>query len=538
MAVGTTSREAGLDPGSGPTPVGLGPIGWLRWGWRQLTSMRTALFLLLLLAVGAVPGSIFPQRGVDASRVKDYLDTNPQWGPIADRFGLFNVYGSPWFSAVYLLLFTSLIGCVIPRTRVHLRAMLSRPPRTPSRLRRLPAYRSVTTASSAETVLDQAQTVLRRRRYRVVRHADGSIAAERGYLRETGNLLFHVSLIGLLVAVAAGALFGYRGTKVVTVGDGFANSLSEWDSQDLGVYANPEDLPPFQFTLDSLEVRFETGVPVSSAQFAAPRDFSARVTVVDNPGEPPRQATVRVNNPLQVQGVSMSLAGNGYAPSMTVRNPKGEVVASGPVVFKAQDKYYLSTGVVKTVGKAPQIGLDALFAPTADTDAQGPISRFPDLIDPRLFFTAYKGDLGIDTGQPQSVYQLDLKGMKPFEATNGKSRVWSLGPGEAAELPDGSSVTLDGVKRFAAFQISYDPAKNWALIFSILSIAGLTASLFVPRRRIWVRPHENDGATTVEVAGLARGDDPRLASEVEGIVSQFDPQPIDDPHRPQKDSNG
>ena len=43
-----------------PTLPRLGPLGWARWAWRQLTSMRTALFLLLLLAIAALPGSIWP----------------------------------------------------------------------------------------------------------------------------------------------------------------------------------------------------------------------------------------------------------------------------------------------------------------------------------------------------------------------------------------------------------------------------------------------------------------------------------------------
>ncbi|HEX6055984.1 MAG TPA: cytochrome c biogenesis protein ResB, partial [Intrasporangium sp.] len=104
-----------------------------RWAWRQLTSMRTALFLLLLLAVAAVPGSVFPQRNIDSGRVADYLAQNPDTGPWLDRLGFFDVYASPWFSAIYLLLFVSLIGCIVPRTRVHLRALRATPPRAPAR---------------------------------------------------------------------------------------------------------------------------------------------------------------------------------------------------------------------------------------------------------------------------------------------------------------------------------------------------------------------------------------------------------------------
>ena len=101
----------------------LGPLGWARWTWRNLTSMRTALFLLLLLSVAAVPGSIFPQRTIDPGRVGDYLVDNPTTGPWLDRLGFFNVYTSPWFSAIYLLLLVSLIGCIIPRSRLHWHAI-------------------------------------------------------------------------------------------------------------------------------------------------------------------------------------------------------------------------------------------------------------------------------------------------------------------------------------------------------------------------------------------------------------------------------
>lgn len=52
-------------------------LGMLRWAWTQLTSMRTALFLLLLLAVAAVPGSLFPQRSVNPEQVTTYLANKP-----------------------------------------------------------------------------------------------------------------------------------------------------------------------------------------------------------------------------------------------------------------------------------------------------------------------------------------------------------------------------------------------------------------------------------------------------------------------------
>ena len=115
----------------------LGPVGWARWAWRSLTSMRTALFLLLLLSIAAVPGSIFPQRSIDAGKVADFIASNPTTGPWLDRLGFFEVYSSVWFSAIYLLLVISLVGCIVPRSRLHWHTLRAKPPRAPRNLSRL-----------------------------------------------------------------------------------------------------------------------------------------------------------------------------------------------------------------------------------------------------------------------------------------------------------------------------------------------------------------------------------------------------------------
>ncbi|MBX9718880.1 MAG: cytochrome c biogenesis protein ResB, partial [Microbacteriaceae bacterium] len=58
--------------------------GWLRFAWRQLTSMRTALVLLLLLAVAAIPGSLVPQRSADPNGVVQYERDNPEMFAVLD----------------------------------------------------------------------------------------------------------------------------------------------------------------------------------------------------------------------------------------------------------------------------------------------------------------------------------------------------------------------------------------------------------------------------------------------------------------------
>src|SRR3954447_24375288 len=131
--------------------------------WRQLTSMRTALVLLLMLALGAIPGSVIPQSGVDALKTQNWQAAHPHLTPIYDKLGLFNVYHSPWFAAIYLLLTMSLVGCIVPRLFVYWRGYRQDPPPAPRNVTRLPDHASYTTDEEPDVVLDRAAHRLPRR---------------------------------------------------------------------------------------------------------------------------------------------------------------------------------------------------------------------------------------------------------------------------------------------------------------------------------------------------------------------------------------
>ncbi|MGH3559799.1 MAG: cytochrome c biogenesis protein ResB, partial [Mycobacterium sp.] len=106
--------------------------------------MGTALVLLCLLALGAIPGALLPQRSLNAGKVDDYLAAHPLIGPWLDRLQAFNVFGSFWFTAIYVLLFVSLVGCLAPRTIEHARTMRATPVAAPRNLARLPKDASAT----------------------------------------------------------------------------------------------------------------------------------------------------------------------------------------------------------------------------------------------------------------------------------------------------------------------------------------------------------------------------------------------------------
>ncbi len=516
----------------GPSPEvrlpPLGTIGMLRWAWRQLTSMRTALLLLLLLAVAAVPGSVFPQRRINPAQVQQYLADHPAYAGWLDRLGFFDVYSSVWFSAIYLLLFVSLVGCVLPRTLAHLRALRTPPPRTPRRLDRLPGHGRVTVAGAPDAVLDELAGELGRRRYRIARHDGVSVSAERGYLAETGNLAFHLALLALLVSVAAGSLFGYSGQVLVVEGQSFSNAVPYYDSFTPGSWVDTGSLAPFSFALDRMHVRFDA--QDGGSQFGAPREFEADLTVRDAPGGPPHAATVSPNHPLDVGGVRAFLVGNGYAPQLTVRGGDGKVAFSGAVPFLPSGGNYKSLGVVKVPYAQPrQIGITGFLLPTFGgfDPQQGPVSIFPDAVAPRLalgVFVSRPGEDAMTTnGVPTSVYALDVSRLTPLRAPNGDQLRLLMQPGQTVTLPAGAGkVTFDGLRRYAALDVRYDPSKLWVLGAALVALAGVTVSLFVRRRRLWIRVSPGgQGRTVVEAAGLSRGEDAGLPGEVGSLLASL-----------------
>jgi cytochrome c biogenesis protein len=69
----------------------IGAAGLARFAWRQLTSMRTALILLMMLGLAAIPGSLLPQRNQNPMAVREYFVDQPELARWIDRASGFDV---------------------------------------------------------------------------------------------------------------------------------------------------------------------------------------------------------------------------------------------------------------------------------------------------------------------------------------------------------------------------------------------------------------------------------------------------------------
>ncbi|MBL3699087.1 cytochrome c biogenesis protein ResB [Leucobacter luti] len=523
--------------------------GWARWFWRQLTSMRVALLLLLMLAIAAIPGSLVPQRSADPNGVIQYAKDYPELYKVLNAFPIqaFDVYNSVWFSAIYLLLFISLIGCVLPRITHHWKAWRGTPPKTPARLQRMAGFTEVRVSNPEATpaereefalrAVEAGRDLLKKQRYRVeIQRAERrgtseiSVSAERGYLRETGNLIFHISLVGVLIAVGLGSAMTFNGQKVLIEGETMVNQLIDYDTVNSGQAFDTSSLEPFGLRLNSLDVDYMTPEDGNLSALGQVKDYRANMTLIDAEDGSETEHTIRVNHPLRVHGSPIYLIANGYAPLITIKNAEGEVVYRESMPFIPQDNLTMTSlgvlkvpyGITEEDGTRTQLGLRGFFYPTkAELETGAFTSNYPDLENPLLTLDVFSGDLGIDDGVAQSVYALDTAQMDQLTGRAVDIDSIELAVGDTADLPNGlGTITLEEVPRYASFDVMRNPAQIWVLVFALAALGGLMWSLFVPRRRLWVKAITSDDGVTLQYAGLARGDDPALERAVAELTEK------------------
>ncbi|HSL09839.1 MAG TPA: cytochrome c biogenesis protein ResB [Actinomycetota bacterium] len=503
--------------------------------WRTLRSMRTALVLLLLLALASVAGSLLPQAPNSPERVVDYLADHPVWGELFLRAGFFDVFGSWWFTLVTVLLFVSLVSCLIPRSRAHWRALRSRP----MQAREIDAFKRYAerrvTAPPADAAAI-ARKVLRRRGFRVA--ADPTLpalAAEKGLVREAGSLVFHWAFVLLLVAVVVGKGTGYTGQARIVEGETFTDASFNYAGQLRAGRFFDGDHSGAQVTLIDYRDAFgDTGVPM---------DFQSEVRFTSDDGATTRTEVIRVNHPAVFDGVRYFQFGFGWAPVVeVVRNgttvredaipfvqrqtaPEGvsqlAMPWNGSVKLPATDDREPSHAIELTLW--PDGRALAGFVQTGD-----PIPMTTEF-DPVLQYTLWEGTLtdlslaGLDTSGMRRVADgligadqtVDLErgcvvGIAPAEDRFGTA----CDPG----APAGLTMRFPDLRQFTVLQVSRDATVPYVLGAAILILVGLLPALYVSRRKIWVRADPDGAGSMLKVGGFALQRKERFEEEFAKLV--------------------
>jgi cytochrome c biogenesis protein len=487
--------------------------------WRTLRSMRTALILLLLLALASVAGSLIPQWPNTPERVQDYLRAHPVAGELFLRAGLFDVFGSWWFALITTLLFISLIACLVPRTRAAWRSLRTRP----MQAREIDSFRHFARIESAldpEAAIGRARTALRRRGWRIAVAPGGeALAAEKGLWREVGSLAFHWAIILMLAGVIFGKGTGFSGYALVVEGDTWVDAAANYDGQIRTGRFFDGSFTGIGVHLEEFESAFRlTGQAM---------DFVSHVALLDADGAVVRGQDIRVNHPAKIEGLTIYQSSFGWAPVIEIRDGE-EVLFSDAVPFTRQpapkdvpDLAMPWRGIVKLPSRDPQVAIDlelwpdsrAFFQQLATGEPVAMLTGF----DPLIRYTAYEGTL-----TDPSPVTLDTRFMEPT-ATGvvGAGRSSDLATGDP--LDDGSvgsgfTVSFLDLPQYSVFQVAEDRGVGFVLASSILILVGLLPALYSSRRKLWVRTHPAEGGTMLEVGGFALQRKAQFADEFDRLA--------------------
>ncbi len=490
--------------------------------WRTLRSMRTALILLLMIALASVAGSLLPQWPNTPERVLQYRVDHPFWGSFFDRAGLFDVFGSWWFVLLVTLLFVSLVACLVPRTRALWRNLRT-PPMQAREIDAFPQYAEVSVAAGPDAAIEVARRTLRRRRFRVARDPDRpALAAEKGLAREVGSLAFHWAFILLLAGVIYGKGTGFSGLIAVVEGQTWVDAEANYDGT-IRAGRFFDDFTGIGLHLKDFRSDF--------ANTGQPMDFVSDVDVLEPDGSVLREESIRVNHPARVEGLWIYQSSFGWAPVVEV-TVDGEVVSSGPVVM---DRDPAPEGVVefampwRGVVKLPGAGAGGLdraielelwpdsraFAALLEPGAvpQAMLVEF----DPIIRFTLWEGVLGdLATNRLDSTVLDEVSsGIVGAERTADLADGAALAEGEEGS---GSTISFPELRQYSVFQVARDPGVPLVLAAAILILVGLLPALYGSRRKVWVRADPDGDGSTMRVGGFALQRKPQFEEEFARLV--------------------
>ena len=504
-----------------------GPWETVVLAWRVLRRMTTALWLLFALAAASVVATFIPQEPVIPPTVRDWRagDEGPgaDVAAVFDTLGLFDVYGAWWFMLLTGLLIVSLTGCLVPRYRAFLRTA-RRPPVGGRNLARLSNHAVIDTHLPPEQALAAAEQALRRRRYRLRRLTadaapDGTpqVAAERGHAREGGSLLFHTSFYVLLAGAVIGHAFGFTGQVNVVEGERFADTQIAYGGYDPGRYFGLDDHRGFSVVLDDFEVSYYPADDVEAEQAdrhipLTPREFVSRVTFVED-GEPVGSDVVRVNHPIEHDGMNLYQVRFGFAPQIEVRSPNGTLLYEDAVLLTDEGgAVWMNVTRVAATDVDNQIALELVLLPDAAFTSGGvPYSRTPEPRNPRLVAVLWYGALGLERNIPAREFDREGGNRLPEPIV--------LAPGERGTFePLGLELAFTDLPYYSGFQVSHEPGRGLLIAGAVLLLGGLLPSLYSYRRRVWAQAAPRNDGSRITLAGVALQRKPAFAAAFEALA--------------------
>ena len=431
-----------------------------------MSDVRFAVVQIIILAVAGLIGTMIRQipafalHGNPSAYATEMADLHRRYDPVSilganvgptmvgvfEGLGFFRIFTAAWFTALLTMLIVSIVVCTIDRTPrlwrgVRIVHVAQPAPFFDLRLGERAAFADV-------EVPDEAMaSVLRQRRFKVQAATDDDASftyGDRNRYFKMATLLTH---LGLILFLIGGAVTGALGFETAI----FVGEAQSAPVQPVGTPGN---------------------MLVKNLGFDAPRradgsfaDFRTDLAVYRD-GQQIARKTIRVNDPLILDGFVFHQNSFGAAETLRITDASGKLVWSAPVIMDSQ-----------LLGK-PQGFLTIPGSPLGlfivlDRDEAG---------GGRLTIVGTDGTLDASGSiLPVFADQVGLGGATDPRTTAGYTVTW----------------TQAGA--FTGLVIKKDPGQPFIWLAFLSLISGIVLSFYFPRRRIWLRRV----GRRVEVAMLA-----------------------------------
>lgn len=431
------------------------------WVYRLLRSKVLGALVILAMAVLALLGTLITQEPpgstADPATHAAFLESiRPRyggWTQVLDFLGIFNLWASPIFLGVTVLLALSIIACTVHRLpQLWKRATRPRVHVTEKFFDRAQYRASLQLPMSPQASLDHVGTVLRRRLYRQLPddRLDAGVLgmyADRFRWGPFGTAIAHAAMVVILAAFGVSAFTGFEENLDISVGQ-------------------------------SVEVGHDTGLSVTAESFKDSYDEMGRPTdyvshlVVERDGQVVAEQDVRVNEPLHVDGTALHQASFGIAAALRITDLDGAVLFEGPVPLKWQsnDGRY-AIGKITPEGTGTEV----------------------------LVVTPASGATDANIAPGSAVFELyDVE-------TDEKVDVLPVEQGEEAEGA-GMRLTFERELRYTGIIARQDPGAAWMWVGSTLLVLGMCMTFMARHRRLWVRVTPDGDGSLVQIASAEKLD--------------------------------
>jgi len=448
--------------------------------WRFFSSLKLTIFLLIILAITSISGTLILQRGEPQSYIKAYGETGYE---IIKVLGLYDVYHSWWFLTLISILAVNIIVCSIDRFPGAWR-FIKEPLRWPSlaMLKGMKPQERLKTAYSLEEATDKVWEVLRSKGYKAekqIQGKEGRVFAQRGVINRMGVYLTHLSVLLILTGGLIGGIWGFTGNMTIVEGE---------SSRNVSIFGTHKVITlPFDVRCDAFEVTYYPGT-------MTPKDYRSTVTILEG-GKPVVTKDIRVNHPLTYKGIKFYQASYG-----TISNSEGtlvlEVIPKGGKSFKVR---------VRVGDSVPLRGDYTLKL----------VAFYPDLVIGQDNQPMNRSD---ELRNPAALLEVDNGGKPHF-----RSWVFAFFP-EVHSVKHAPFrfryVSFKGLQ-YTGLQVSKDPGVWIVWLGCALMVVGLIVSFFLSHRRIWVYIEDKGKKRHVLVVGNTNRNRGAFSQYFEGLVDSL-----------------